>query len=93
MLAKFSTVTMSQRELLSQDNLYVYARGNKFVVLLTNGQTVQNVKIGSTPFAAGDKVCNLFNVEDCQTVGNGGSIVANLMNGEAKVLLKQADLE
>jgi len=62
---------LEQRELYVTNNFYSYARGNKFMVALTNvgekGETI-HIKVPNTPFEANSLVCNIFWDNDCLNV-------------------------
>ena len=71
------------------DNFYAFARGDFFVALTNNGNTL-DVTVPNAPFADGTKVCNIFYPnDDCQTV-QGGSVNVCLKNGESKIYIPKS---
>ena len=74
------------------DNFYSYARGDRIMVALTNGgEGAVNVvvKVPNSPFAAGEKICNIFwPTQDCILVGLDKSATITLVGGEAKVFVR-----
>lgn len=63
--------------------MYVYTRG-KVLIALTNQKNYVSGMIKKHPFKQGDKICNLFDKDDCIVVGNK-DIRIHLMDGKSKI--------
>jgi len=71
------------------DNFYAFQRG-KFLVATTNSHNTQTITVPNSAFSNGEKVCNIFNTSDCQTVNNN-SVNVSLQNGEAKIYISKSN--
>ena len=72
------------------DDLYCFSRG-EFLVVLTNQHQKIDAPIAGLPFADGKIICNIFNDQDCLTIGTGGLAVVTLIGGEAKIYVPKQD--
>jgi alpha-amylase len=79
-----------QEEKYVTDNFYAFARGQMFVALTNNHNSVSQT-VPNAPWANGTTVCNIFYPDsDCQTIQNG-SINVSLQNGESKIYVPKSN--
>ena len=77
-------------EIIVQPNVYAYSRG-EVVVALTNQVTTVKAQLKKVPFAVNDRVCNVFDKNDCLSVKVTGLWI-ELNGGKPKIYIKESEV-